>query len=1208
MNVHRISNIACHKVVALFICVLLTACGGGGGGGGSAAPSTGSGSTQNSGSVSISATANTTAQSLTVGTAMSSFSPLTPSGGATPYVYSYAGTLPAGLSLDPNTGVVTGTPTAIYTTTNIAFSVQDAHGVVANTTSNVIFTVGAASATISATATTTAQSLTVGTAMSSFSPLTPSGGATPYTYSITSGTLPAGLGLNTSTGAVTGTPSATYTAANVVFSVKDANNVVASTTSTVSFSVVAAPLSVSATATTTTTQSLTVGTAMASFSPLTPSGGATPYAYSITSGTLPAGLSLNTSSGAVTGTPTAPYTTANVVFSVKDANNVAASTTSAVSFSVVAAPVAIAATATTTAQSLTVGTAMSSFSPLTASGGATPYTYSITSGTLPAGLGLNTSTGAVTGTPSATYTAANVVFSVKDANNVVASTTSSVSFTVGSAAPSTGWANAKFGGGGYVPGLIFHPTVPNVLYARTDVAGAYRWDSTNSKWIPITDMFNFNEGFFQGVESIALDPTNANKVYIVGGMYVNGGNARLYKSSNQGATWTYVNLPFPAGGNNAGRAIGERLMVDPNLPTTLFYATRTAGLWTSTNSGTTWNQVTSLSTKIMTTSTGPLGETPEIAQFGNSPIGIEGVVFDTAVPPTGFVSSGTTATQTLYVSVAPDYKGMAGLSSYLYKSTDGGTNWVPITIPSAVTSDTSYFNNLGHGPYIPHMVRDSDATANRKIYMVFSGDTGPGAGGNGSLYSITGASDTWSSSLHAAPWVGASLGGLSVYGSGATTRIALGATNTWSGASPGVYFSQNAGATWTTIGDGTNTSIGWVDDVQINPFNPDNVLHGYGGGVWSTSNASSTHTWTEIVNGIEELATRTLITPPSGASYLFVAGYWDVGTQIHTNLNTKPTTNIPGNISFGNGNGADMAWTNPAYIAAIGSTNGNSGNTSTVGIYSTDSGVNWTAFASQPPFAPAGANVDQGGSGEANIAVTAQNKLVWAPSAFNGNGTPSGVPYYTTDNGLHWTATNLPPPTQTTVNSAYHLAADRQNPNKVYAYDSGGANWTSTRGKFYYSTDGGKTFTKSTDATIAGVNWHQFTTTWLAVNPNAEGDVWLADGDNVYHSTDSGVSWTKLSNMASTPAGYNQWGAPSLYGAQRIALGKPVAGSSYSAAVYLVGTVGGVAGIYRSDNAGATWTRINDDAHQWGGVGALAADNNVAGRVYLAARGVLYNY
>lgn len=778
-----------------------------------------------------------------------------------------------------------------------------------------------------------------------------------------------------------------------------------------------------------------------------------------------------------------------------------------------------------------------------------------------------------------------------------------------SAPPATGWANVKFGGGGYVPGLIFHPTVPNVLYARTDVAGAYRWDNTNSEWIPITDMFNFTEGRFQGVESIALDPTDANKVYLVGGMYVNSGNARLYKSSDKGATWTYVDLPFPAGGNNAGRAVGERLMVDPNLPTTLFYASRSQGLWKSIDSGATWNQVTGLSAYKMTST--------DIGNVGNSPIGIEGVIFDTAVPTSGFTSSGT-ATQTIYVPVAPDYASVAtdlpgyspSVGYYLYKSTDGGASWAGVPIPTLVTTFTNAYT-AAIKPHIPHMVRDTDATANRKFYVVFTGGSGPGAGGPAWLYSFDGTN--WSAPLKsAAPgqWTSPGFGGVSVYGTGATTRIALGETNSWGGWAgiPVVALSKDAGATWTEIAD-NRTASGWMDDVEINPFNPENILHVYGGGVWSTSNASNaTPSWTEIVDGIEELATRTLMTPPPGASYLLIAGYWDVGTQIHTNVNTKPTTSIPGNISFGNGNGADMAWTNPAYIAAIGSTNGNSGNNSVVGIYSTDSGVNWTAFATQPPFAPAGANVDQGGSGEANIAVTAQGNLVWAPTTINGNTTSNGVPYYTTDNGATWIATDLPPPTTTTVNSAYHLAADRQNPNKVYAYDSGGADWTGARGKFYYSSDGGKTFTKSTDPTLDGLRWHQFTTTWLAVNPYAEGHVWLADGDNVYYSTNSGVNWTKLSNMASTPDGYNQYGSPTLFGAQRVALGKPMAGSSYSAAVYLVGTVGGVAGIFRSDDAGANWTRINDDAHQWGGIGALAADNNVAGRVYLAGRGVLYKY
>ena len=94
-----------------------------------------------------------------------------------------------------------------------------------------------------------------------------------------------------------------------------------------------------------------------------------------------------------------------------------------------AIPTSITATANTTTQNLTIGLTISSFSPLAVSGGTAPYIYSYT-GALPAGLSLNASTGAITGTPTAAYTTANVVFSVKDANNVTASTTSTVSFSV----------------------------------------------------------------------------------------------------------------------------------------------------------------------------------------------------------------------------------------------------------------------------------------------------------------------------------------------------------------------------------------------------------------------------------------------------------------------------------------------------------------------------------------------------------------------------------------------------------------------------------------------------------------------------------------------------------------------------------------------------------------------------------------------------------
>jgi len=232
------------------------------------------------------------------------------------------------------------------------------------------------------------------------------------------------------------------------------------------------------------------------------------------------------------------------------------------------------------------------------------------------------------------------------------------------------------------------------------------------------------------------------------------------------------------------------------------------------------------------------------------------------------------------------------------------------------------------------------------------------------------------------------------------------------------------------------------------------------------------------------------------------------------------------------------------------------------------------------------------------------NDVTFGNGAFVIQGIRGGF-WTSTNNGANWVATNLPalPNIGTGIGRGYHLAADRKNPNKVYAYDSGG-HWWGTAGKVYVSTDAGHTFTLSAAAT--GLTANHFGTSSLVVNPNVEGDVWLSDGSALYHSTDSGATWTKLSAFASI-MGTNPW--PDVYGATAVALGKAKAGATYSAAVYVVGVVNGVWGVYRSDDGGATWTRFNDDAHQFGGIGAMAADHNVYGRVYLSGngRGVLYS-
>ncbi|MES2349965.1 MAG: dockerin [Pseudomonadota bacterium] len=736
----------------------------------------------------------------------------------------------------------------------------------------------------------------------------------------------------------------------------------------------------------------------------------------------------------------------------------------------------------------------------------------------------------------------------------------------------TRWASVKFGGGGYVPGLIYHPTSPDVLYARTDVGGAYRWDASTKAWVALTDMLSGSEEFYHGSETMALDPNDDKRVYMSAGLYLNDGrNARLYISTDRGDNWQHVDLPFPAGGNAQGRAVGERLMVDPNKPSILFYATRANGLWKSTDYGQTWNQLQSLASHNMTKD--------EInAVFWSGVVGVEQVIFDTNTKGSG------NATQTIYTAVAKDYAAVAGLSYSMYKTTDGGATWNGIATPAEVA-----------GFYIPHMVRNKDGM----MYVAFTQETGPGAGGASRLYKFDGSNWTLLKKYDPEQWVNFGMGGLSVSGTGATTRIALGVTNSWGNweGQPVVQLSDDAGVSWREISamaphSGTFDGwSGWVDDVEIDPNNREHILH-VSGGVWETWNASAAKpTWTFVSAGMEETATMALMAPPPGASYTLLRTMGDTGTHVQTELTKAPTRMSPRDMFGGNTYSSDMAWSNPAYIATIGNP---AWNNTTGGAYSTDSGVTWTAFATNHPDALGNM------TNASNIAVIKPGHIVWAPS--------QSVPAYTTDNGTTWTYTNLPALNRM-GDRAYRVVADRKNPNKVYAYESGGvwyAQWTESA-HFYTSTDGGHTFTDS--ATFAANTWNTETKyTSIAVNPNAEGDIWIVDGKSILHSLDSGATWTKL-NVTAPIFGESTWW-PDVYGATSIALGKAPAGASYSASVYVVGVVNGVWGVYRSDDAGATWIRFNDDKHQYGGIGTLAADQTVPGRLYLSGsgRGVFFSY
>ncbi|HLK49409.1 MAG TPA: Ig domain-containing protein [Bryobacteraceae bacterium] len=203
-----------------------------------------------------------------------------------PCVWSTQGTLPPGVSVSPLTGQVSGTPTTAGT---FQFTV-----LVADTRLNT----GSQSYTVvihdsPKITTTTLPEGVVGTAYSQT--LAVSNGTPPFTFAVTGGSLPAGLSLNQSSGVISGTPN---TGASSSFTVTATDQAQAATSQTYSLLVRSAAITI-------TTNSLPTATVGVAYSQaLAAAGGKPPYSWSLTSGALPGGLSLNASTGVISGTPT----------------------------------------------------------------------------------------------------------------------------------------------------------------------------------------------------------------------------------------------------------------------------------------------------------------------------------------------------------------------------------------------------------------------------------------------------------------------------------------------------------------------------------------------------------------------------------------------------------------------------------------------------------------------------------------------------------------------------------------------------------------------------------------------------------------------------------------------------------------------------------------------------------------------------------------
>ncbi|WP_425530276.1 beta strand repeat-containing protein [Xanthomonas campestris] len=355
------------------------------------------------------------ASSLPAGTAGQAYSAsITPAtGGTAPYSYALtAGALPTGVVVDVATGGLSGTPT-VAGTFNFTLTVSDSTPSPAAQASR-SYTLSIAAPVI-VVAPTALPAATRGTAYSQT--LSASGGTAPYTYAVSAGNVPAGLTL-ASNGTLSGTATVEGSF-NFTVTATDANIFTASQAYAVT---VAGPnLALPA-------SNLPAGTAgqayTAAISPAT--GGTAPYSYALTAGALPSGVVLDAATGALSGTPTVSGTF-NFTLTVTDSTpSPAAQANQSYTLSIAGATLV---PSQPTLPPAVRGTPYSQV--LTATGGVAPYTYSVASGTLPAGLTL-ASNGVLSGTPTAEGSTSFTI-AVADAGNATA--TQAYTFTVSTAAP-----------------------------------------------------------------------------------------------------------------------------------------------------------------------------------------------------------------------------------------------------------------------------------------------------------------------------------------------------------------------------------------------------------------------------------------------------------------------------------------------------------------------------------------------------------------------------------------------------------------------------------------------------------------------------------------------------------------------------------------------------------------------------------------------------
>ncbi|MER5937431.1 1,4-beta-glucanase [Streptomyces sp. NPDC001928] len=664
------------------------------------------------------------------------------------------------------------------------------------------------------------------------------------------------------------------------------------------------------------------------------------------------------------------------------------------------------------------------------------------------------------------------------------------------AAPTYRWRTAVIGGTGFVTGVLFHPSVRGLAYARTDIGGAYRWDDRDGRWVPLTDHLGWDDWNLLGVEAMAVDPAHPDRLYLALGTYAQSwaGNGAVLRSDDRGATWTRTDLAVKLGANEDGRGCGERLLVDPRDSDTLWLGTRHDGLLKSTDRGATW----------------------QAASFPATPSATgQGVTFLVAAGRTVYAGWGDS-------DGTPD-------KPNLYRTSDG-TTWEPV--PGRPT---------GTAAKVP--IRAAYDCHTRELYVTYADAPGPNGQSAGSVHKLRTTDGKWTEVTPVKP------GGADTFGYGGVAvdarrpgTVVVSTNNRWADIDT-LYRTTDGGRTWTSLKDAAVLDVSetpylkwgedkpkfgwWIQAVGIDPYDSRHLVYGTGATLYGTRDL--TH-WAPQIRGLEETSVRQLLSPPAGEAHL-ISGNGDIGVMYHESLTASPARGMAANPVFGSSTGLAQAAARPSYVVRAGW--GDHGN----GAHSNDGGQTWAPFEAQPAIAkdapgPIAANADG-------------SVLLWSFVHWD------GTPYPTqrsADNGATWSEVASFPKGATPV-------ADPADPSVFYAFDTangtlhastdggltfaaraGGLNsgdrefqlavapgrsgdlWLSLKWNgLYRSTDGGATFSK-----VAGC-WASYTLGFGRAAPGASYPALYMVGATesvtaVHRSDDEAGTWVRINDDR------HQWG------------------------------------------------------------------------------------